>query len=67
MKSEGSGAALAASNFMNDTTIQLDKTEDEMFVHAISDEALEIAAGSGEKGGNYTLYFCTALALCPGP
>ena len=32
----------------------------------ISDEALESAAGS-EKAGNYTLYFCTALDLCPGP
>ena len=23
--------------------------------------------GGSEKAGNYTLYFCTALDLCPGP
>jgi hypothetical protein len=32
------------------------------------DEALEIAAGTGgEKVGNITLYYCTALYFCPGP
>lgn len=44
----------------------LDQTEDELLAYDISDEALESAAGS-EKAGNYTLYFCTALDLCPGP
>jgi len=52
----------------DDTTIRLDQTEDELLAYDTSDEALESAAGTGgEKAGNYTLYFCTALDLCPGP
>jgi hypothetical protein len=53
---------------MSDTTIGFDQTEEEMLVYEVSDETLETAAGTGsEKAGNYTLYFCTALSLCPGP
>ena len=53
---------------MNDTTIGLDQSEEEMLTYEVSDEALESATGTGnEKGGNYTLFFCTALDLCPGP
>jgi hypothetical protein len=53
---------------MSDTTIGLDQTEEEMLAYEVSDETLETAAGTGsEKGGNYTLYFCTYLSLCPGP
>ena len=53
---------------MSDTGIGLDETEEEMLAYEVSDEALETAAGAGsEKAGNYTLYFCTALDLCPGP
>jgi hypothetical protein len=53
---------------MSDTSIGLDQTEEEMLAHEVSDEALETAAGMGsEKAGNYTLYYCTALHLCPGP
>jgi hypothetical protein len=50
---------------MNDTEHEFDRTED-MLTDEISDEALEIAAGD-ERAGGYTLYFCTALDLCPGP
>ncbi|MFZ0066170.1 MAG: hypothetical protein WAK90_08365 [Pseudolabrys sp.] len=50
---------------MNDTEHEFDRTED-ILTDGISDEALEIAAG-GERAGRYTLYFCTALDLCPGP
>jgi ABC transporter substrate binding protein len=32
----------------------------------IPDEALESTAGS-QKGEKYTVVFCTALDLCPGP
>jgi len=50
---------------MDDTTIV---DIEEMRNHEVSDEALEIAAGTGEDAaGRYTLYFCTALDLCPGP
>ena len=53
---------------MSDTTIGLDQTEEEMLAFEVSDETLETAAGTGsEKAGNYTLWYCTALNLCPGP
>jgi hypothetical protein len=53
---------------MNDMTIGLEQTEEEMLIYEVSDEALESATGTGnEEAGNYTLYFCTALDLCPGP
>ncbi len=53
---------------MSDTSIGLDETEEEMLAYEVSDEALETAAGTGsEKAANYTLYYCTALHLCPGP
>jgi hypothetical protein len=42
--------------------------EEAMLAYEVSDEALETAAGAGsKKAGNYTLYYCTALHLCPGP
>jgi hypothetical protein len=50
---------------MSDTTIGLDQAEEEMLACQIADEALETAAGTGS--GNYTLFYCTALDLCPGP
>ena len=53
---------------MSGTTIGLNQTEEELLSYEVSDEALETAAGTGcEKAGNYTLYYCTALHLCPGP
>ena len=45
---------------------ELDQTEEAIIAHQISDEALEMAAGS-ETAANYTLFYCTALDLCPGP
>ena len=48
------------------TIFKLDQAEEEILAHQISDEALEIAAGS-EPAANYTLVYCTALDLCPGP
>lgn len=48
------------------TIIELEQFEEEIFARQISDEALEMAAAS-ETVANYTLYFCTALDLCPGP
>ena len=53
---------------MSDTTIGFDQTEEEMLAYEVSDATLETAASTAsEKAGNYTLYFCTALSLCPGP
>jgi hypothetical protein len=51
---------------MRDITIRLDQTDEQALACDISDEALETTAGN-EKVGRYTLYFCTALDLCPGP
>jgi hypothetical protein len=46
----------------------IEQNEDEVLGSDVSDEALECAAGAGEKFlGIYTLYFCTAMDLCPGP
>ena len=48
------------------TTIGLDRPEEEILTYKVSDEALETAAGTGSKqAGNYTLYFCTYLNICP--
>lgn len=53
---------------MSDTTIGLDQTDEDILTYEVSDEALETAAGTGsEKAENYTLNYCTALHLCPGP
>jgi hypothetical protein len=52
---------------MSDTAITLDQTEEEMMAYEVSDEVLETAAVAGSKGANYTLFYCTALDLCPGP
>jgi hypothetical protein len=53
---------------MSDTTVGLDQTAEVMLAYEVSDETLETAAGTGsENAGNYTLLYCTALSLCPGP
>ena len=38
----------------------------EILSYEISDEALEGAART-KQAANYTLFYCTALDLCPGP
>jgi hypothetical protein len=48
---------------MNDITA---RTEDEMLIFDVSDEALEIAGGAAEEQGNFTLGACTGLSECPG-
>jgi len=51
---------------MNDTTIGLDQTEEEILACEISDEALETAAGRlKDKVGSFTLSFCSGLESCP--
>jgi hypothetical protein len=50
---------------MGDTASVPDQTEEEMLTPQVSDDALETAGG--EKAANYTLFYCTALDLCPGP
>ena len=48
---------------MSDTTIDQAK---EILSYEISDEALE-GAERTKQAANYTLFYCTALDLCPGP
>ena len=38
---------------MNDKTIGLDRNEEELLISGISDEALEIAAGTAKEKANY--------------
>jgi hypothetical protein len=52
---------------MGNTAITRDQIEDEMIVYEGSDEMLEAAGSTDSKGANYTLFYCTALDLCPGP
>ena len=63
----GSGyRCLAGGPAMSDTTIGLDQVEEEMLACEVSDAALETAASTA-RAGHYTLFFCTALDMCPGP
>lgn len=49
---------------MNDTSIGLDQTEEEMLTYEVSDETLEASAGMDKTSGNFT-NFCTGIS-CPG-
>ena len=51
---------------MRDAIIGPDETE-VILTCEVSDEALEAAGIGNEKAGRYTLFYCTALDLCPGP
>ena len=44
----------------------LDLSEEELFINNVSDEALEIAAGSAKEKANFTLGACSGLSVCPG-
>jgi hypothetical protein len=51
---------------VSDDAIEVDQITNAILAYELSDDALENAA-SKWRAGNYTLYFCTALDLCPGP
>ena len=51
---------------MSDDATGADQTTNEILAYEISDDALENAASIG-RVGNFTVVFCTALDLCPGP
>jgi len=48
------------------TKTRLDRNEEELFINLVSDEALEIAAGSTKEKANFTLGACSGLSVCPG-
>jgi hypothetical protein len=50
---------------MKKTTMGLAKFEEEILAFEVTDEALEIAAGTKEKA-NFTLGACTGLSVCEG-
>jgi hypothetical protein len=52
---------------MSESTITFERMEEAIIAYEVADEALEAAADRGSKGANYTLFYCTALDLCPGP
>ena len=51
---------------MTDKTFGLDRNEEELLISGISDEALEIAAGTAKQKANFTLGACSGLSVCPG-
>ena len=51
---------------MTEKTLGLDRKEEELLIKGISDEALEIAAGSAKEKANFTLGACSGLSVCPG-
>ena len=51
---------------MTDKTFALDQAEEELLIGGISDEALEIAAGTDREKANFTLGACSGLSVCPG-
>ena len=47
-------------------TIGLEKTEKEILAFEVSDETLEIAAGTAHEKAGFTLGSCTGLSVCDG-
>ena len=43
-----------------------DQNEKNLLTYEVSDEALEIAAGTAKEEANFTLGACTGLSECPG-
>lgn len=43
-----------------------DHNEENLLTYEVSDETLEIAAGTAKEKTNFTLGACTGLSECPG-
>jgi|AmaraimetFIIA100_FD_contig_31_15013836_length_347_multi_2_in_0_out_0_1 hypothetical protein len=52
-------------NTMN--KMNLDQEEKDLLICEISDESLETLGRPENQVAHYTLWYCTALNLCPGP
>ena len=51
---------------MNESTISVDLTEEEILIYTVSDQDLEaVACGMKDKAGAFTLAFCSGLDTCP--
>jgi phage tail tube protein FII len=53
-------------NAMTNITMGLETTEGEILAFAVSDDVLEIVAGTAKEKANFTLGACTGLSECPG-
>jgi hypothetical protein len=51
---------------MKNGTAVFEATEEEIFSFEVSDEALEVAAGTAMEKANFTLGACSGLSVCPG-
>jgi hypothetical protein len=51
---------------MDNGTSVLEISEEEIFSFEVSDEALEMAAGTAKEKANFTLGACSGLSVCPG-
>ena len=53
-------------NAMTNITMRLEKTQEELLAFEVSDEVLEIVAGTAKEKAHFTLGACTGLSECPG-
>ena len=60
------GAAGERKDNAMKTTMGFAKLEEEILAFEVSDEALEIAAGTSKEKANFTLGACSGLSVCPG-
>jgi hypothetical protein len=51
---------------MKNTTTGFEKIEEDLTAFEVSDDALEIAAGTAKEKANFTLGACSGLSVCPG-
>jgi hypothetical protein len=50
---------------MTNITMEVEQTEQKILAFEVSDEALEIAAGTAKEKANFTLGGCSGLSECP--
>jgi len=53
-------------SYMTNVMMGRQQADQEIFAFEVSDEALEIAAGTENEKASYTLGACTGLSVCPG-
>lgn len=66
LRNSGFEPSNTGMNAMTNVTMGLQQNEDEILAFEVSDEALEIAAGTEKEKANYTLGACSGLSVCPG-
>lgn len=53
-------------NDMTNVMMARQQADEDIFASEVSDEALEICAGTENEKASYTLGACTGLSVCPG-